>query len=121
MLAIASVRLCGAASNAQALGLGQALRGKDKSTHIILNYLLAGVPISSFVLLLSTTARHKSNVATRPRPRTHLFVAHQTINTSTQISTQAAMCLCESSGMLSSARVKGRVPPDHTASAEPPQ
>ena len=58
MLAIASVRLCGAASNAQALGLGQALRGKDKSTHIILNYLLAGVPISSFVLLLSTTARH---------------------------------------------------------------
>ena len=121
MLAIASVRLCGAASNAQALGLGQALRGKDKSIHIILNYLLAGVPTSSFVLLLSTTARHKSNVATRPRPRTHLFVAHQTINTSTRISTQAAMCLCESSGMLSSARVKGRVPPDHTASAEPPR
>ena len=62
MLAIASVRLCGAASNAQALGLGQALRGKDKSIHIILNYLLAGVPISSFVLLLSTTARFESHL-----------------------------------------------------------
>ena len=39
----ASVRLCGASIYARALGLDQALRGRHKSTHTSLDYLLVGV------------------------------------------------------------------------------